>query len=132
MEGRFYWETHRPSDVPPGGSGHRGRNKTANTHQYYLFVHRELHFGPLSSLSGSFDPAIALFEQSWAEFSEQSANDELRLTKSSLTALLGCKLRSVGLTSSLSFSLEHANAEIDENAFAQLAKCNTLVCQSEN
>ena len=56
----------------------------------------------------------------------------LRLSKSSRTALPGCKLRSVGLTSSLSFSLELENAENAENAFEQLAKCNLLVCQSEN
>ena len=86
----------------------------------------------MSSLSGSFDPAIALFNQSYAEFSELSADDGLRLTKSSLTALLGCKLRSVGLTSSLSFSLEVENASNAENAFEQLAKCSHSVCQSAN
>ena len=75
----------------------------------------------MSSLSGSFDPAIALFEQNWAEFSEQSADDALRLIKSSLMALPGCKLRSVGLTSSFSFSLELVDAENAENAFEQLA-----------
>ena len=86
----------------------------------------------MSSFSGSFDPAIALFKQSWTEFSEQSADDVLRLTKSSLTALLGCKLRSVGLASSFLFSLELEDAENAENAFEQLAKCNPLVCQSGN
>ena len=84
----------------------------------------------MSSFSGSFDPAIALFEQNWAEFSKQSADDALQLTKSSLTALLGCKLRSVGLTSSLSFSLEPVDASNAENSFEQLAKCSHLVCQS--
>ena len=86
----------------------------------------------MSSFSGSFDPAIVLFEQNWAEFSEQSADDAIRLSKSSLTALPGRKLRSVGLTSSLSFSLELAYAENTENALEQLEKCNTLVSQSEN
>ena len=38
----------------------------------------------------------------------------------------------MGLTSSFSFSLELVDAENAENAFEQLAKCNSLVCQSVN
>jgi hypothetical protein len=84
----------------------------------------------MSSFYGFFDPAKALFQRNFTELSKLSSDDMLQLTKSSLTALPGCKLRSVGLTSSLSSSLEPENASNAENALEQLAKCSHLVCQS--